>query len=87
MYDSEDYHQGRAAAYHTAIGLVRRAHRLSEVLTLLEELEIEATAMASAHARAVPMRVADGGVDGVQIAHAGGRHVGVQDNDAGHLSG
>ena len=87
MYDSEHYHQGRAAAYHTAIGLVRRARRLSEALALLEQLELDASAAASARAETMPDRVANRGVDGVQRSHAGGRHVGVQDDEQGLLSG
>lgn len=46
MYDSEHYHHGRAAAYHTAVGLLRTGRPVRELLVELERLQLAAEATA-----------------------------------------
>lgn len=53
MYDSEDYHTGRAAAYHTAVGLLRSGRPVGELLVELERLQIAAEVTADERASAM----------------------------------
>ena len=52
MNDSEDYHTGRAAAYHTAVGLLRSGRPVKELLIEFERLQIAAEATAEQRAAA-----------------------------------
>ncbi len=54
MMDSEDYHTGRAAAYHTAVGLLRRVRCDPAVVHELERLQLAAEAAANVRAGAAP---------------------------------
>lgn len=42
LYDSEDYHTGRAAAYHTAVHLLGGRRPVAEVRAELERLQLAA---------------------------------------------
>lgn len=46
MYDSEHYHHGRAAAYHTAVGLLRTGRPAHELAAELERLQLAAETLA-----------------------------------------
>jgi len=50
MNDSEDYHTGRAAAYYTAVGLLRSGRSVRELLTELERLQLAAETTAEERA-------------------------------------